>query len=98
MDLCRQSVIFAFFFFNLFLNFIIIFLSLLFNTLSRFLIAFLPRRNHLLTSWLQSPSGVILEPRMRKSVVAFTFSPSIYHKVTGPDAMIFVVVQFLSRV
>ena len=37
-------------------------ISLLFNSLSRFVIAFLPRSNHLLTSWLQSPSTVILEP------------------------------------
>ena len=34
---------------------------LLFNTLSRFVIAFLPRRNCLLISWLQSPSTVILD-------------------------------------
>ena len=37
-------------------------LSLLFNLLSRFVIAFLPRSKHLLISWLQSPSAVILEP------------------------------------
>ena len=37
-------------------------MSLLFNTLSRFVIAFLPRSKCLLTSWLQSPSAVILEP------------------------------------
>ena len=36
---------------------------LLFNMLSRFVIAFLPRSKHLLISWLQSPSAVILEPR-----------------------------------
>ena len=42
-------------------------MSLLFNTLSRFAIAFLPRSNHLLISWLQSPSAVILEPKKRKS-------------------------------
>ena len=36
--------------------------SLLFNMLSRFVTAFLPRSKHLLTSWLQSPSAVILEP------------------------------------
>ena len=35
---------------------------LLFNVLSRLVIAFLPRRKHLLISWLQSPSAVILEP------------------------------------
>ena len=37
-------------------------MSLLFNMLSRLVIAFLPRGKHLLTSWLQSPSEVILEP------------------------------------
>ena len=37
-------------------------MSLLFNTLSRLVIAFLPRNKHLLISWLQSPSSVILEP------------------------------------
>uniref|UniRef100_A0AC11DIS3 Uncharacterized protein n=1 Tax=Ovis aries TaxID=9940 RepID=A0AC11DIS3_SHEEP len=36
--------------------------SLLFNILSRLVIAFLPRSKHLLISWLQSPSAVILEP------------------------------------
>ena len=34
-------------------------MSLLFNTLSRFVIDFLPRSNHLLISWLQSPPAVI---------------------------------------
>ena len=43
-------------------------MSLLFNTLSRFVIAFLPRSNRLLISWLQSPSAVILEPKKRKYV------------------------------
>ena len=38
-------------------------MSLLFNMLSRLLIAFLPRSKHLLISWLQSPSAVILEPQ-----------------------------------
>ena len=37
-------------------------MSLLFNMLSRMVIAFLPRGKHLLISWLQSPSAVILEP------------------------------------
>ena len=47
--------------------------SLLFNMLSRFAITFLPRSMHLLISWLQSPSIVILEPKKIKSV---TSSPS----------------------
>ena len=36
--------------------------------LSRLVIAFLPRSKHLLISWLQSPSAVILEPKKIKSV------------------------------
>ena len=60
-------------------------MSLLFNTLSRFVIAFWPRSNHLLISWLQSPSTVILETRKRKFS---TISPSICYEGMGPDAMI----------
>ena len=41
-------------------------MSLLFNTLSRLVITFLPRSKHLLISWLQSPSAVILEPEKIK--------------------------------
>ena len=41
-------------------------MCLLFNILSRFVIAFLPRSKHLLISWLQSPSAVILEPPKNK--------------------------------
>ena len=55
--------------------------------LSRLVITFLPRSKCLLISWLQSPSAVILEPTKIKSD---TVSPSIYHEVMGPDAMIFV--------
>ena len=62
-------------------------MSLLFNMLSRLVITFLLRSKHLLISWLQSPSAVILEPPKRKSV---TVSPSICPEVTEPDAMIFV--------
>ena len=43
-------------------------MSLLFNMLSRLVIAFLPRSKHLLISWLQSPSAVILELQKTKSV------------------------------
>ena len=42
-------------------------MSLLFNMLSKLVITFLPRSKHLLISWLQSPSAVILEPRKIKS-------------------------------
>ena len=48
-------------------------MSLLFNILSRFLVTPLPRSKHLLISWLQSPSAVILEI---KSVIVSTVSPS----------------------
>ena len=65
-------------------------ISLLFNMLSRLVITFLPRSKHLLISWLQSPSAVILEPKKIKSVIAFIVSPSICHDVMGPDAMILV--------
>ena len=71
-------------------------MSLLFNILSMLVIAFLPRSNHLLISWLQSPTMVILEPKKRKSVTASTFSPSICHEVMGPDVMIlaFLILSF----
>ena len=65
-------------------------MSLLFDMLSRLVIAFLPRRKHLLISWLQSPSGVILEPQKIKSDTVSTVSPSISYEVMGPDAMIFI--------
>jgi len=38
-------------------------MSLLLNMLSRLVITFLPRSKHLLISWLQSPSALILEPK-----------------------------------
>ena len=65
-------------------------ISLLLNTLSKLVITFLPRSKHLLISWLQSPSAVILEPPKIKSDTVSTVSPSISHEVMGPDAMIFI--------
>ena len=65
-------------------------MSLLFNMLSRFVIAFPPKIRHLLISWLQCLSTVILEPRKIKSVTVSTVSPCICHEVMGPDAMILV--------
>ena len=65
-------------------------MPLLFNMLSRLVIAFLPRSKHLLISWLQSPSAVILEPKKTKSVTVSIVSPSACHEVMGPDATIFV--------
>ena len=41
-------------------------MSLLFNMLFRLVITFLPRSKHLLISWLQSISAVILEPPQNK--------------------------------
>ena len=65
-------------------------MSLLFNMLSRLVIAFLPGSKHLLISWLQSPSAVILELQKIKSVTVSTVSPSICHELMGLDAMILI--------
>ena len=64
--------------------------SLLFNKLSRLVITFLPRSKHLLISWLQSPSAVILEPPKIKSFTISIVSPSICHEAMRPNAMILV--------
>ena len=56
-------------------------MSLLFNMLSRLVIAFLQRIKCLLTSWLQSPSAVILEPpRIRFA------SPTLLHELSGKES------------
>ena len=65
-------------------------MSLLFNMLSRLVITFLPRSKHLFISWLQSPSAVILEPKIIKSDTVSTVSTSTSYEVMGPDTMIFV--------
>ena len=65
-------------------------MSLLFNMLSRLVIAFLLRRKHLLISWLQSPSAVILEPKKIESVTVSIVSPFICHEVMRTDAIILV--------
>ena len=65
-------------------------MSLLLNMLSRLVITLLSRSKHLLISWLQSPSAVILELPKVKSATVSTVSPSICNEVMGPDAMIFV--------
>ena len=65
-------------------------MSLLFNMLSVLVIVFLPRSKHLLISWLQSPSAVILEPKKIKSLIVSIVSISICHEVMGLDAMILV--------
>ena len=72
------------------LTFVSKLIALLFNMLSRFLIAFLPRSKHLLISWLQLPSTVILELKKMKFVTVSIVFPSICHEVMGPDAMVLV--------
>ena len=65
-------------------------ISLLFNMLSRLVIALLARSKHLLISWLQSPTAVILEPKKIMSVTVSIVSQSICCEVMGLDAMILV--------
>ena len=65
-------------------------MSLLFNMLSRLVIAFLPRIKHLLISWLESTSAVILEPKKIKYLTVSIVSPSICHEVMRLEAMILV--------
>ena len=65
-------------------------MSLLFNTLSRFVIAFFPQSKHLLISWLQLPSAVILELKKIKFATVSTFSPSVCHEAVGLDVIVLV--------
>ena len=60
------------------------------HTHTGFVIAFLPQSKHLLISWLQSPSAVVLEPKKIKSVTVSNLSASSWHGPMGPDAMILV--------
>ena len=64
-------------------------MSLFFNKLSRLVIAFIPRSKRLLFSWLQSPSAVILELKIIKSVTV---------SIVSPFKVQFSSVQSLSRV
>ena len=52
-------------------------------------LACLPRSKCVLISWLQSPSTVIFEPKVIKSVTVSIVCPSICHEMIGPDSMIF---------
>ena len=63
-------------------------MSLLFNILSMLVITLLPRSKHLLISWLQSPSAVILEPPKIKSLTVTMVSASVCYEVMRPGAMI----------
>ena len=68
---------------------------LLFNMLSRLVTAFLQRSKHLLISWPQSSSEVILESKKIKSLTVSIVSPSICQEVMGVHAMIsFLNVEF----
>ena len=69
-------------------------MSLLLNMLSRLVITFLPRSKHLLISWLQSPSAMILEPKKIKSVTVSIVSPSICPDGTGCHDLHFLNVEF----
>ena len=64
--------------------------SLLCNMLSGFIIAFLPRSERLLISWVPSPPAVISEPKKMKSLTVSIVSPSIWHEVKGLEAIILV--------
>ena len=64
-------------------NFVGKVMSLLFNMLSRLVIAILPGSKHLLISWMQSPSAVILDPKKIKSVTVSIMSLTICHEVMG---------------
>ena len=56
-------------------------MSLFFNMLSRLVLTFFARSKHLLISWLQSPSAVILEPPKIKSVTVSIVSPLAEEKL-----------------
>ena len=59
-------------------------MSLLFSMLPRFVIAFLPRSNRLLISWLQSPSVVILEPNLQHRVPCILVNLGMWELSWGP--------------
>ena len=71
-------------------TFVIKVMSLLSNTWSRLVITCLPRSKHILISWLQSPSPVILEPKKIKSLTVSIVSPYICHEVIERDAVILI--------
>ena len=70
-------------------------MSLLFNMLSRFVTAFLTRNKHLLISWLQSPSAVILETRKKVSHCFHCFPICLpWSEGTGCHDLYFLNVEF----
>ena len=64
-------------------------MSLLLNMLSRFDITFLPKSKHLLISWLQSPSAVILEPPKIKSDTVSTV-PYVYIYIPKTENLLYI--------
>ena len=66
-------------------------MSLLLNMLSRLVITFLPKSKHLLISWLQSPSAVILNPPKIKSDTVFTSSQIFTIKQIHVDLIQFLI-------
>ena len=71
-------------------------MSLLFNMLSRLVVTFLPRSKHLLISWLQSPSTVILDPPKNKVSHCFHCLPTCLPRSDGarPHDLSFLNVEF----
>ena len=67
------------------------------TSLSRLVIAFLASSKHLLTTWQQSPSTVVLETKKTKSVTVSTFPPSICHEMMWTDAKILAFWMFIGR-
>ena len=63
-------------------------MSLSFKMLSRLAVTSLPRSKHLLISWLQSPSAVILESKKIKSATVSISPPFTCHEVMGLNDMI----------
>ena len=65
-------------------------MSLLFNMLSRLVIALLQRHKHVIISWPQTTSAVILEPKKIQFLTVSIVSPSICHELMEPDAVLLV--------
>ena len=76
-------------------------MSLLLNMLSRLVITFLPRSKHLLISRLQSPSAVILEPKLGV-IMAFQIFPQALIRTAQPtrlkrSVMVSIILQLSPR-
>ena len=69
-------------------------MSLIWIMLSRLVSTLVPRSKHLLISWLQSPSAVILEPKKIKSITVSIVSPSICYGLLGCHDLLFLIFEF----